>query len=134
MSHPQRGPTTSTRPPVTASSRFSLEYLGFHNETDRREYLLRARFGEDVREYTVSIALAAFASRRALLQDGPDICFQKLWRELAVVELKGAARMAVTDDDLASYREAHAVPARRPSFTPSARPSSSPAVPSNERP
>jgi len=131
MSHPRSGPTTPTRPPVASASRFSLEYLGFHNESDRREYLLRARFGEDVREYTVWIALAAFAARRALLQDGPDICFQKLSRELAVVELRGAARLAVTDDDLASYRSAHAVPARRPSFTPAARPSNSP---SGERP
>jgi hypothetical protein len=134
MSQPPRASTTPARPPVAASSRFSLEYLGFHNEHDRREYRLRARFGEDVREYTVWIALAAFAAKRVLLQDGPDICFQKLWRELAVVELKGTARLAVTDDDLASYRDAHAVPARRPSFTHAARTSNSPAVPSNERP
>jgi hypothetical protein len=100
---------------------FTLEYIGFRNAGDRREYILRARFGTDARDYTLWIAHAAFAARQALLQDGPDICFQKLWRELAVVESRSVTCVAVTEADLASYREAHAPPARR---LPTPRPAS----------
>ena len=76
--------------------------------------MLRAQAGSKAREYTVWIAHTAFAMRQALLQDGPDICYQKLRRELAESELSGVARVGVTDSDLAHYREAHA-PATRQS-------------------
>jgi hypothetical protein len=93
--------------------RISLEYVGFHNAPSRREYRFRARSGSEAREYTIWIAHAAFAARQALLQDGPDICFQKLQREVAEFGLGGEAHVAVTESDFASYREAHAPPARR---------------------
>jgi hypothetical protein len=92
----------------------TLEYLGFRNARERREYILRVQSGEDTRDYTVWIAHSAFARRQALLQDGPDICYQKLQRALAACELPGVASVAVTESDLASYRAAHAPPARRP--------------------
>lgn len=108
---------SSAGAPELAPRHFTLEYLGFRNAADRREYVLRVRSGPDAREFTVWIAHTAFAARQALLQDGPDICFQKLRRELALVEWGGNACVAVTEADLADYREAHAPPARR-SITP----------------
>ncbi len=111
-SHPL--PAPSTRPRAPAPLHLMLEYLGFRNTPGRREYILRAQSGPEAREYTVWIAHTAFAMRKALLQDGPDICYQKLRRELAESELRGVACVGVTESDLATYRETHAPPTRRP--------------------
>jgi len=102
-----------SKPPGPAAKHISLEYVGFHNTSSRREYTFRVRLGPEAREYTIWIPHAAFAARQALLQDGPDICFQKLQRQVAELGLDGVTDAAVTDSDLASYREAHAPPARR---------------------
>jgi hypothetical protein len=83
-----------------------LQYVGFEDTPSRREYLLLARLGDETRQYTVWIALAAFTRRLALRQDGPDICYQKLRRELSEA-LVGPGTVGVTDADLALYREAH---------------------------
>ena len=99
----------------------SLEYLGFRNAREGREYMLRARLGSASCNYTVWIANAAFAAHRGLLQDGPDICYQKLRRELADVELTDGQSVEVTDGELQEYRTAHLPPQRRTSF--SAKPS-----------
>jgi hypothetical protein len=90
----------------------AVQYLGFQDVQDRREYALRAQRGDQERCYTVSIKLAAFTNRQALLQDGPDICYQKLLHELADSELHGACGFVVTESDLTAYRESHAVPRR----------------------
>ncbi len=104
---------------VTAK-RIAIQYLGFHDVRGRREYVLNAQYGgEQGRRYTLCIELAAFSKRQALLQDGPDICYQKLVRELAVCESKATdATIEVTDGDLTAYREAHLPPARRSFFPP----------------
>ena len=109
-------PLAPPRSPPRGSdaTRISVEYVGFQNTASRREYLFRARSGDDARDYTIWIVHAAFAARQALLQDGPDICFQKLQREVAEFGLGGATHLAVTDGDLASYRAAHTPPGRRP--------------------
>jgi hypothetical protein len=107
-------PTSPARVRVPPPIHLALSYVGFRNAPNRREYLLRAQWGEEAREFTVWIANTAFAMRQALLQDGPDICFQKLRRELAESEPGGVACVGVTESDLASYREAHAPPTRRP--------------------
>ncbi len=91
----------------------TIRYLGFHDGPGRREYVLDAQRGDQTGRYTVWIELSAFSSRHALLQDGPEICYQKLLRELTDAELHGSAGMAVTENDLTSYREAHTRPVRR---------------------
>lgn len=103
---------------AAASKRIAIEYLGFQDVHDRREYALRARRGDQEGCYTLSIELAAFARRQALLQDGPDICYQKLLHELADAELRAACAIAVTPGDLAAYRESHSVPKRGRSAPP----------------
>jgi hypothetical protein len=91
----------------------TIEYLGFRNGRARREYLLCARLGTEASAYTVWIANAAFAAGDALFQDGPDICYQKLRRDLANTELSGAHTVEVTKGELQDYRTAHAPPTRR---------------------
>jgi hypothetical protein len=90
-----------------------IQYQGFQDVRDRREYRFDARRGEQARRYTVWIELAAFSGRHALLQDGPDICYQKLARDVAGVEFQGPDGIQVTESDLAAYRETHAVPSRK---------------------
>jgi hypothetical protein len=99
----------------------TIEYLGFRNGQNRREYLLCARLGTEAREYTVWIANAAFSSGHALLQDGPDICYQKLHRNLVDVGLSDPLCVEVTPSELQEYRSAHAPPARRTSAPPPPR-------------
>jgi hypothetical protein len=105
------------RPPPAAAAearaRLLVQYVGFENAPGRREYRLRAQVGGEVLTFTLSIALEAFAGKRALLQDGPDICYQKLVRALAGGEDIRTGPLAVTDADLASYRADHAAAPRR---------------------
>src|SRR5262245_4498581 len=93
----------------------SIRYLGFRDVEGRREYALQGRSGETDRNYVRWIELVAFAKREARMQDGPDICYQKLLRELAA-EPDSPESVAVTAADLAAYKEAHtpAPPRRRP--------------------
>ena len=84
-----------------------VQYVGFQDAPGRREYVLMAQSGDKVRKYTVWIASDAFAKRQASMQDGPDICYQKLARALVDPELATGARLEVTDADLILYREAH---------------------------
>jgi hypothetical protein len=111
-------PSAAARKAVTermveaASKRIAIQYLGFQDVRDRREYTLCAQRGDQEGRYTLSIELAAFANRQALLQDGPDICYQKLLRELADSKVRGACAIAVTPSELTAYRESHAPPKR----------------------
>ena len=75
--------------------------------------MLDAQRGDQTGRYTVWIDRSAFSSRLALLQDGPEICYQKLLRELADAEPQGSHGMAVTETDLASYKAAHTRPVRK---------------------
>ena len=86
----------------------TVEYVGFQNTGDRREYRLRLRRGDDIREYTVGIELGAFTSGHVRYQDGPEIAFMKLNRELLVTgEAPADADFTVTEAELTEYRDAH---------------------------
>jgi hypothetical protein len=114
-----RGPVTERTGEDAGAKRVAIQYLGFQDVQDRREYELCARRGDQEGRYTVSIKLTAFAKREALMQDGPDICYQKLLHALAAEgELREACGIAVTDGDLTAYRESHALPKRGRSSPP----------------
>ncbi len=98
---------------VAAAHEVRLEYRGFRNTEIGREFLVRARLGNAERDYVVAIAHAAFADRRVSLQDGPDVCFQRLRRELSGGELAELDRLDITDEELASYRAAQKTVTRR---------------------
>jgi hypothetical protein len=104
------------RPPPKPAA-IAIQYLGFQNVGARRDYLLQVGRGEQAMRHVVSIELAAFSLRLALLQDGPDICYQVLLRALAAPEQPVAETITVTEADLAAYRAAHTMPGRRRSFS-----------------
>jgi hypothetical protein len=107
----------------------TIRYLGFKDVDGRRQYALSAQRGLETSRYTVSIELAAFSKKQALLQDGPDICYQKL-RELSAVELQPGGDVEVTEEELAAYRETHSRAPRR-TFSSPAEPAAPP--PAQER-
>jgi hypothetical protein len=93
----------------------TIEYVGFRTSAKRREYMLRSHFGPESHDYTVGIALADFTAGRARFQDGPEICYLKLVRELeaqAAGATPGANELTVTDVELADYITAHTTPGR----------------------
>lgn len=98
----------------------SVEYLGFRNTADRREYLLRSHTGTEIRAYTVGIELDAFARGRVRLQDGPEISYLKLQKELEASESALEQEdFTVSDVELLGYRTAHThVPAGRRALAP----------------
>lgn len=109
----ERAAAVDRRVAPAASTRIAIQYQGFKDAPGRREYALDAQRGDQRRRYTVWIERAAFANRKALLQDGPDICYQKLLRELTASQLDGDDCVGVTDGDLADYRDSHTRPVRR---------------------
>ncbi len=92
-----------------------VEYLGFRNLADHREYRL-AVFGPDgPAEFLFRIPFAAFGAERVRLQEGPDICYQRLVNAVAAGETVSPDGVTISEADLASYREAHRpAPRRRP--------------------
>jgi hypothetical protein len=93
-----------------------VQYIGFESKTLVREYTFSVRAEDsEFRQYTLTIAHEAFASRRARYQDAPDICLLKLRRELATAENHPAAtHFSVSDMELADYHDSRKEkPARR---------------------
>ena len=99
--------TVTSRTAVRTSAQPIVQYVGFDDVVPgRRNYHLIVQVGETIRELTVWIARDAFTRRVAQVQDGPDICFQKIVREIAGGGLDGHATIGVTDGDLAIYKRA----------------------------
>lgn len=90
-----------------AARPLTIRYLGFECTSEGRSYRLRVDAGlETPRLYTVAIPNEAFATRRARFQDAPELCFERLQRELeANAELPASARLVITTDDLDRYRD-----------------------------
>jgi hypothetical protein len=102
-----------------------IEYLDYESEADYREYRLVVHSPEGAAEARVRIAVAAFAANRVLLQDGPDVCYQRLMQMTSAGEVPGRHVIMVDDAGLAAYREAH-TPAPRRSVTPRSSPKRAP--------
>jgi hypothetical protein len=98
-----------------------IEYVGFSSKVSAREYTLRVRRGEQLHDFTVAIPHEAFLAQRVRYQDGPEVCFLKLQRELlACADELPSAYQSVTDAELEEYRASHAPkpPQRRPKTPP----------------
>ena len=90
-------------------SELILQFVGYEVKTRDREYTFHVKEAGEVREFILSIANAAFDSRRARFQDAPGICSAKLHRELAAcAQLPSKTKFRITETDLDDYREAHA--------------------------
>jgi len=86
-----------------------VQYVGFTDRGAGREYrLLFQLAGSEPREFIVVIPNEAFLARRVRYQDGPEICFLRLQRDLAAGEEGPAsAQLQISDADLEAYRTAH---------------------------
>jgi hypothetical protein len=95
-----------------------VEYVGFTTRGTHRVYTLRIRrVAEEPEDFNVLIDSAAFLAKRVRYQDGPEISFLKLQKELLAANGgKPQRELAVTDSDLADYKAAHTPkpPQRRP--------------------
>jgi hypothetical protein len=115
-------PTLAQSPPQRLSRSTRVEYLDYQSLPDYREYRLAVRAPEGSAEFRYRIPIAAFAAKRMLLQDGPDVCYQKLLRALAAGETPSPDVVTIDDVELASYREAHTPAPRRAAWTSASRP------------
>jgi|SRR5688500_12029361 len=93
-------PPTSPRPVVR------VEYVDFQDLAEHREFRFRMRGLDGSSEVRIRVALAAFAACRVRLQDGPDVCYQKLLRTAAADPLVPEV-IAIEDSDLVSFAEGH---------------------------
>jgi hypothetical protein len=85
-----------------------VEYVGFTSRDSAREYTLRVKQAAgDSQDFKLLIPNEAFLSHRVRYQDGPEICFLKLQRELMASPGELPASLSVTDADLEEYRAAH---------------------------
>lgn len=99
-----------------------MEYVGFSTRDDYREYVLRVRPpGGESRQVVVTIPSEAFLAHRVRYQDGPEICYLKLQRELAVDATASLPdRLDVTNADLEAYKVAHTPKPRKRASEPPA--------------
>jgi hypothetical protein len=82
-----------------------VQFVGYEVSPLVREYRFTVR---ESREFTLTIANAAFDCRRARFQDAPDICSLRLRRELAADGNHPAnTSFQITDEELDDYRGRH---------------------------
>jgi hypothetical protein len=114
-------------PPVSGPF-VRAEYVDFQDVAEHREFRLRV-FGPDgSTEVRFGIAIAVFGAERVSLQDGPDVCYQKLLRMIASGETTSPDVTTIDGVELASYREAH-TPVRKHRWSSPLSPSTPPVAP-----
>ena len=90
----------------------AVQYVDFRTTERGREYTLRASGAADPRLFVLLIPGEAFASRAVRFQDGPDLCFRRLQRELtADPDLLPNGDMALTAEEISEYRAGREQPA-----------------------
>ena len=99
--------------PTGVRSRTRIEYLGFRNIDASREYRYAVHSSDGSCEFRLLIALAAFAKAQVLIQDGPDVCYQQLVRDLDGGDNIEPGPRSVADADLRAYHDAHHPTPRR---------------------
>jgi hypothetical protein len=141
---------TSTTPQAARGKSIRIEYTGFRNAGDFREFDLAVHNPEGVVRFCFRIALSSFDGRAIRLQDGPDACYQVLLRMLAAGDVLTSQTITLGAHELTLYRDAHtptpraasvprpqppnpdgstAAPPRRPAFTPAFRKTAAPPPP-----
>jgi len=94
-----------------------VQFVGYEVRPLAREYIFSVREDRaEPREFTVTIASAAFDCRRARYQDAPDICSLRLRKELAADGNHPVnTQFQITDEELDDYRGRHSP---KPSHSP----------------
>lgn len=102
---PPRSQPASPAPSPRRSIR--IQYLGFEGVDGYREFRFRVHQSGESRERRLRIANDAFQADRVRPQDGRDVCYQKLLREIALAETSASGVTTVDDVDLVTYRNGH---------------------------
>ena len=100
-----------------------IEYLDCQTLPEYREYRLAVCGPDGPVESRFRIAMAAFGAGRVRIQDGPDVCYQKLLRSVTAGETASPDVVVIDDAELASYRAAHTPVQKHRSWSPSSTPS-----------
>jgi len=111
-------PPVAQPPPPPLGRSVRVEYLDFKTSPDHREYRFAVYGPDEQAECRFRIATAAFAAGRVRLQEGPDVCYQKLLQAVAAGATPGPDVVTIDDLELASYLVAHTHVPKRRSFTP----------------
>ncbi len=84
-----------------------IQYVGFNALPDVRTYLFDVLNQEDTRQFSVEVQSEAFRSSCLRVQDGPNICFERLKQELEAEteKLRVEARLCVSATDIQEYLE-----------------------------
>ena len=109
-------------PPVPSAPSSGLgvrvEYLDFRDVEKHREFRFRVYGADGSNEFRMRVANAAFDAGRVRMQDGPDLCYQKLLRATAAGVALDPDGTTIDDRDLFSYRDEHTVVPKRRAKTP----------------
>jgi hypothetical protein len=97
------------------SDAVDLRYVGFECKGAVREYAFTVRGTDGASSaYFVTIANDAFVAHRVRYQDAPEICSLRLHREFAAgSDHPPSTCFAVTDAELADYKDAHTPKSKR---------------------
>jgi hypothetical protein len=98
------------------NSTIHLRYIGVIPQMEYREYGFRIEDKDkDPRLVVMMIESGFFNKHELMLQEAPDLCYQKLLANLRdeTAELPLSPRLSITALDIAHYRELH--PVGRPS-------------------
>ncbi len=96
-----------------------VEYLSYQDVDEHREYRFRVYGADGSDEFRLRISNAAFGARLVRIQDGPDLCYQKLLRAITGGLTAQPEVITVEDIDFFGYRDDHAPVSKRRSRTPS---------------
>jgi hypothetical protein len=100
-------------------SRPFIRYLGFEAKSAGREYTFEVQdSNHEAREFTLTIKNEAFDGQRIRFQDAPELCSQKLQRELKAsaddpLKVPLQSHFRISEAELDEYSIAHAPKARR---------------------
>jgi hypothetical protein len=95
----------------------TIQYRGFTQaETSRVYDFVVSEGAEDARKFTVKILLTFFRSTALRFQDGPEICCDRLKRELAgeTQEARAASHLTISAGDTQDYLDRRHPRKRKP--------------------
>ena len=86
-----------------------LRYLGMTSQSGHSEYGFQIENkDESTRQVTMTIAHSCFRTKQLMVQEAPDLCYQKMLADLTNENVQPIHnRVRVTESDIAQYRASH---------------------------
>jgi len=93
-----------------------IQYVGFNAAATSRTYNFDVLNPKDTRQFSVQVQSEAFRPSRLRVQDGPNICFERLKLELEAEtdESRAGAHLRIGETDIQEYLEWH--PSQKKTF------------------